>query len=58
MDYLLTLKQLLTMQEKGNYKYFYENSYIEEIVSGSPLKSISKEHFNAICKRLQSHKII
>ena len=41
LDYLITMKQLLLINEKKDIEYFHQKSQIEAIVEGRPAKSIT-----------------
>lgn len=41
IDYLITLKQLMDLQERGSISEFHQKSEIDKIVEGSPVKAIS-----------------
>ena len=42
LDYLITLKQLFNLDEKGSLEDFHIKSKIEDIVEGKPTSNITK----------------
>jgi hypothetical protein len=58
LDYLITMKQLLLINEKKDIEYFHQKSQIEAIVEGRPAKSITEQHLQAIVHKLKVFKMI
>ena len=58
LDYLVTLRQLVGLLQSNDMEGFHVKSKIETIVEGSPSKSITQEHLNAIRAKLKAIKII
>ena len=55
IDYLITLKQLIDLQERGSIGEFHSGSDIEKIVEGNPVTEIRKEHLKSIMAKLQKN---
>lgn len=58
LDYLITLKQLLTIDSTKDLEYFHQKSQIEAIVEGRPARNITEEHVEAIVNKLRVFKMI
>ncbi len=58
LDYLVTLRQLISLLQGNDMEGFHSKSKIETIVEGSPSKTITVEHLNAIKAKLKAIKII
>jgi hypothetical protein len=58
LDYLITMKQLLLINERKDIEYFHQKSQIEAIVEGRPAKSITEQHLQAIVHKLKVFKMI
>ena len=58
LDYLVTLRQLVGLLQSNDMEGFHNKSKIETIVEGSPSKTITQEHLNAIRAKLKAIKII
>lgn len=58
LDYLVTLRQLIGILQNNDIEGFHNKSKIEAIVEGSPSKTITEEHLNAIRSKLKAIKII
>ena len=58
LDYLVTLRQLLSILQNNELEGFHIKSKIETIVEGTPSKQITEEHLNAIKSKLKAIKII
>jgi hypothetical protein len=58
LDYLVTLRQLVAILQNNDLEGFHNKSKIETIVEGSPSKTITEEHLNAIRSKLRAIKII
>ena len=58
LDYLVTLRQLVGLLQNNDMEGFHTKSKIETIVEGSPSKTITQEHLNAIKSKLKAIKII
>lgn len=58
LDYLVTLRQLVSLLQNGDIEGFHNKSKIEAIVEGAPSKNITQEHMNAIRSKLRAIKII
>ena len=48
LDYLVTLRQLISLLQNNDIEGFHNKSKIEAIVEGSPSKTITSQHLNAI----------
>ena len=53
VDYLITFRQLLDLQEKCSISEFHTSSEIEKIVEGNPIKCIKKEHVKGIIAKFK-----
>ena len=58
LDYLITLKQLLSLDEKASLDDFHRKSKIEDIVEGKPTSNITKEHIGAINTKIKAMRIM
>jgi hypothetical protein len=58
LDYLITLKQLLNLDERVSIEDFHRKSKIEEIVEGKPTSNITKEHIGAINTKIRAMRIM
>lgn len=58
LDYLVTLRQLVTLLQNNTLDGFHSKSKMEAIVDGAPSKNITKEHVRAISAKLRAIKLI
>ena len=58
LDYLVTLRQLISLMQNNDLEGFHQKSKIEAIVEGSPSKTITNEHLQAIRNKLKAIKIL
>jgi hypothetical protein len=58
LDYLITLKQLMNLDEKASLEDFYRKSKIEDIVEGKPTSNITREHISAINSKIKAMRIM
>lgn len=58
LDYLVTLRQLIGLLQNNDLEGFHNKSKIETIVEGSPSKTITVDHLNAIKAKLKAIHII
>jgi predicted transcriptional regulator len=58
LDYLVTLRQLITLLQNNGLEGFHTKSKMEAIVDGAPSKNITKEHVRAISAKLRAIKLL
>ncbi len=58
LDYLVTLRQLISLLQNNGLEGFYNKSKMEAIVDGAPSKNITKEHVRAISAKLRAIKLL
>ena len=58
LDYLVTLRQLVTLLQNNSLEGFHHKSKMEAIVDGAPSKNITKEHVRAISAKLRAIKLL
>lgn len=58
LDYLVTLRQLVTLLQNNGLEGFHNKSKMEAIVDGAPSKNITREHVRAISAKLKAIKLL
>ena len=58
LDYLVTLRQLISLLQNNGLEGFHSKSKMEAIVEGAPSKNITKEHIRAISAKLRMIKLL